>query len=444
MHIVIIGNGIAGITTARYIRKLSSEYEITVISAETKYFYSRPALMYIYMGHLTRAQTQPYEDWFWAKNRINLIHGYAQQIDFEAKKVLMASEQVVPYDKLVLATGSASNKFGWKGQDLLGVQGLYNMQDLDLMEDNTRNISRGVIVGGGLIGIEMAEMLLSRQIPVTMLVRENSFWNNVLPPEESSIINHHIKEHHIDLRLSTELKEIIPDKNGRVKAVRTNKGDTIDCQFVGLTAGVHPNIGFVKNTALETNRGILVNHYLETNLPDVYAIGDCAQFQEPLPNRRPIEQVWYTGRMQGITVAHTICGDRKIYQPRLWFNSAKFLDIEYQTYGTVLNKLQDGEAQFYWEHEDGKKCVKIVFEESSQKVLGVNTLGVRFRHDVWEQWLNEGRDLPYIMQHLKASNFDPELYEQYEEGVVATYNKQFPNQQIKLKSKRSLFNMIFG
>ena len=148
-HVVIIGNGITGITTARFVRKMS-DHRITVISAESDHFYSRTALMYIYMGHLTYAQTKPYEDWFWTKNRIDLIRDYVHKMDTEKKSLHLSSGNVISYDVLVLATGSKSNKFGWPGQDLAGVQGLYGLTDLDLMEHNTRGVSRAVVVGGGL------------------------------------------------------------------------------------------------------------------------------------------------------------------------------------------------------------------------------------------------------------------------------------------------------
>lgn len=443
MHIVIIGNGITGISTARYIRKLS-DHKITVISAETKYFYSRTALMYIYMGHMKYENTKPYEDWFWPKNRIDLVHDYVESVDTEAKTLTLTKSAPISYDKLVIATGAKPNKWGWPGQDLDGVRGMYSMQDLEAIEKYTNGINRAVIVGGGLIGIEMAEMLHSRNIPVTLLVREGSFWNNVLPAEESALVTKHIYEHHFDLRLESELKEILPDTSGRVKSIVTKDGETIDCQFVGLTAGVSPNIGFIKDTAIETKRGVLINHYLETNIPDVYAAGDCAQFREPLPGRRPIEQVWYTGRMQGITLAHTLCGKRKKYQPRIWFNSAKFLDIEYHTYGTVFPKLQDGEAQFYWEHEDGKKCFKLVYRSDNQEVVGVNSFGFRMRHDVWEQWLSEKKDVKHVLENLRAANFDPEFFDDLETQIIQAYNQAYPHNTITLKKKRGLLKLIFG
>ncbi|MFL0683162.1 MAG: FAD-dependent oxidoreductase [Algoriphagus aquaeductus] len=122
------------------------------------------------------------------------------------------SGEKLTYDVLVIASGSKPNKFGWPGQNLEGVQGLYSRQDLDQMEKNThQGVKRAVIVGGGLIGIEMAEMLAYKKIPVTFLVREKGFWDNVLPKEESELVGRHIREHHIDLRLETELKEILSD-----------------------------------------------------------------------------------------------------------------------------------------------------------------------------------------------------------------------------------------
>ena len=422
-HIVIVGNGIAGVTTARHIRKRSDD-RITIVSGETDHFYSRTALMYIYMGHMKYEHTKPYEDWFWSKNRIELKRGWVKSVDFDGKALVFENGERLSYDKLVLATGSKSNKFGWPGQDLQGVQGLYNMQDLELMEQNTKDIKSAVIVGGGLIGIEMAEMLHSRNIPVTYLVREKHFWNGVLPTQEAQLIDRHIRENHIDLRLETELKEIVDDGNGRVKAIITNTGEQLDCQFVGLTVGVSPNIDFLKDSALETDRGILVNEYLETNIPDVYSAGDCAQRRNPVHLRRPIEAVWYTGRMMGESLALTLTGKKTAYQPGHWFNSAKFFDIEYQTYGFVFRQLNEQESEFYWEHASGKKAMHFVFVTESRRFVGVNTFGIRLRHHSFDKWLQQGKTIEYILEHLKDANYDPEFYKAHEQEIVDQFNRE--------------------
>ena len=369
-HIVIIGNGISGVTAARHIRKLSDK-KITIVSAETEYFFSRTALMYVYMGHMKFEHTQPYENWFWEKNRIDLKKGYVKNIDTDAKTLHFAEGDTLKYDKLIIATGSKPNKFGWPGQDLEGVMGMYHKQDLENLEKHAPNkeaCKRAVIVGGGLIGIELVEMLNSRNIPITFLVREDSFWNGVLPTGESEMINHHIKNHHIDLRLGMNLKEIKSDENGKVKSIIIQEtGEEIECNVVGLTAGVSPNIDFIKDSDIEIGRGVKVNRYLETNIPNVYAIGDCAEQHEGINGRRPIEAVWYTGRMMGETLAQTICGNKIQYNPGHWFNSAKFLDIEYQTYGWVFAKPRENEAHFHWKHEDDTKCITVCFNTNTNE-----------------------------------------------------------------------------
>ncbi|WP_456438540.1 NAD(P)/FAD-dependent oxidoreductase [Psychroserpens sp.] len=426
-NIVIIGNGISGVTLARHIRKLSDK-KITIISAETNYFFSRTALMYVYMGHMKFEHTQPYEDWFWKKNRIELLNAFVEEINTDNKSLKLANGSNINYDKLVIATGSKPNKFGWPGQDINGVMGMYHKQDLDNLEKHAPNkdvCKRAVIVGGGLIGIELAEMLNSRSIPVTFLVRESSFWNGVLPEGESQMINKHIKNHHIDLRLSTNLKEIKSNENGKVKSVIIEEtGEEIACNVVGLTAGVSPNIDFVKSSKIEIRRGVKINRYLETNIPDVYAIGDCAEQHEAIGNRRPIEAVWYTGRMMGETLAQTICGNRIAYQPGHWFNSAKFLDLEYQTYGWVFAKPREHEAHFHWKHNDDTKCITVAFNKDTNEFIGINTFGIRMRHETFDTWLTEKRDVDYVMNHLSEANFDPEFYSHYEAEILSAYNKQ--------------------
>ncbi len=423
--ILIIGNGISGVTCARHIRKNDDWSEITLISGETKHFFSRTALMYIYMGHMKYEHTKPYEDWFWDKNRINLKQAWVEKVDFEHKKLFYSTGEVQKYDVLILATGSKPNQFGWPGQNLKGVQGLFSFQDLQLMELNTKGISKAVIVGGGLIGIEMAEMLASRKIPVTFLVREKNFWDNVLPQQESSLISRHIREHHIDLRLETELEEIIGDDQGKVKAVKTKSSNTIECQFVGLTVGVVPNIEFLKNSKIETSRGIIVDQFFRTNQEDVFAIGDCAEFNEDLSvDRKKIEQVWYTGRMHGETLAQTLIGKPTLYRPGVWFNSAKFLDIEYQTYGFVPNEWGDNLETFYWEDASGKICIRLLFKKESLEIVGVNALGWRLRHAYFDKAISEKWNVKKVLSKWEKANFNPEFFKINYKKVIEAFELQ--------------------
>ena len=422
MNIIIIGNGITGITCARNIRKINSDATITVISEESKHFYSRTALMYMYMGHMKYENTKPYEDWFWSKNRINLIQATVNHLDTVNKSLQLDDSRILNYDKLVLATGSIPNNFGFLGEDLNGVQSLYNLQDLEKMEKNTSNISAAVIVGGGLIGIEMAEMLHSRNISVTMLIRENAYWANALPQEEAQLIGNHLHKHGITLKFNTELKEIRTIDQVNVHSIVTKQEETIDCQFLGITTGVKPNIKFLKNSSIEIEKGILVNEFLETNIPDIFAAGDCAQFRYVKTGEAPIEQLWYTGKMQGETLANTICGNKTTYDRGIWFNSAKFFDLEFQTYGKILPEITPEQESFYWEHENGKISFRANYNKSDRSIIGFNFIGIRFRQVIAEQWIREQKEIEYVIDNLKQGWFDPEFSDAHDKKIAKSFS----------------------
>jgi 3-phenylpropionate/trans-cinnamate dioxygenase ferredoxin reductase component len=179
----------------------------------------------------------------------------------------------------------------------------------------------------------------------------------------------------------------------------------------------------LENSGIETNRGILVDQFLQTNLPDIYAAGDCVEVRVPQAGRKAIEPVWYTGRIMGETLAYTVCGDPTPYDPGIWFNSAKFFDIEYQIYGQVPSKIPDELATIYWEHPQGKKSIRLVYDRASHAVVGFNLMGIRFRQEVCEQWIAAKTPIDQVVVDLKKANFDPEFYRRYEQEVSRIFQQ---------------------
>ncbi len=425
MHLLIVGNGITGVTAALTARRLDPAARITLVSAESAHHYSRTALMYIYMGHLRYQDTKPYGDWFWAENRLELVQAEVTGLDTAARTVTLRSGPPLSYDRLLLATGSTTRFFGWPGQQLRGVQGLYGLPDLEKMTRDTQGIQRAVVVGGGLIGIELAEMLHARGIHVTLLVRESRYWQSVLPPEEATLVERQIARHHLDLRRNSEMREVLGDEHGRVRAVVTTAGEEIPCQWVGIATGVQPNLTLARAGGLATDRGILVDELLQTSVPGVYAAGDCAQHRPPAAGEPALEQLWYTGRLQGETVAHTLCGQPTTYRRGQWFNSAKFFNLEYYTYGRVPAELPAGTGTFCWQHPTTDHLLRINFRlDDSLAVTGMNALSQR--HAVWEQWLHAATPVTEALARLGEANFDPEFFRRHEPAVRAAFARQFP------------------
>jgi NADPH-dependent 2,4-dienoyl-CoA reductase/sulfur reductase-like enzyme len=433
-HLVIIGNGIAGITLAQQVR-LTSKCAISIISDESRTHFSRPALMYVYMGHMRRQDIIPYADWYYEEQQLNTIHDKVLAVDFENKTLQLEKGNPITYDVLVFATGSSLAYYNWPGLNSKGVQGLVTLQDLELMEQQTAGIKQAVVVGGGLIGIEMAEMLRSRNIEVTMLVRENLFWKKNLPIEEARLVTKHINDHNINLLLQEELVEIVPDETNHVKAVKLKSGYELPCQFVGIATGVKPNISFVNNPEIETDKGFLIDRYFKTNIQDVYAIGDCAQFKIPEPDSPAIEQLWYTARQHGEALANNLNGNPAPYIRGPWFNSAKFFDIEYQTYGYVPANLENNEYRsIYWEHPDKLRAIRILFNMETEKLMGINLLGVRYRHDMCHYWLKNEYTIHQVIEEIKSANFDTEFFKRFEPELLKAYRIIYPQKVIKEKS----------
>uniref|UniRef100_UPI0025FBF44E FAD-dependent oxidoreductase n=1 Tax=Algoriphagus sp. TaxID=1872435 RepID=UPI0025FBF44E len=198
-----------------------------------------------------------------------------------------------------------------------------------------------------------------------------------------------------------------------------------------------------RETGLEVNRGVKVDFYFKTNIPNVYAIGDCAEFHEaPADDRRPIEQVWYTGRMHGETLAYTLNGKATSYKPGVWFNSAKFLDIEYQTYGTVPPQWEEGIiTSFYWEHKSGKVSFRMLMNKAGE-ILGVNNFGFRLKHEFFDHAIKEKWKGEKVISKLEKANFDPEFFAPYYIEIQKAFNSQFGT-EIRV-GKKSFIQKLFG
>ncbi len=408
LHFVIVGNGIAGVTAARMIRK-AGPHRITMISEEGLQPYSRTALMYVFMGQVKFEGTWLYEDGFYAKNRIDRLHDRVVDIDAQAQTVRLRSGDVIAYDRLLLATGSSAFNPGWPGDDLAGVQNLWGINDVERLEKHIAGVERAVVVGGGLTGVELTEMLHSRGVHVTFLVREGRYMSKVLPPEESALVEEEIRAHGIDLRMGEELASI--QGEGRVSHVVTQTGEQIDAQLVGLTVGVKPNLSALGSSDIETDRGILVDKQMRTSHDNIWAAGDCAQHRTPPPGVPPIEQLWYSGRRQGVAAARSMLGATDSYRRGVYFNSAKFYRIEWQQYGTVPAELPDDLGTVVWQDTSGEipKLIRLVYERVSMRFRGISAMGVRYRQDVATSWILQSRTLAQVVDALGDANFDAEF-----------------------------------
>jgi NADPH-dependent 2,4-dienoyl-CoA reductase/sulfur reductase-like enzyme len=422
MRIVIIGNGISGVSVATALKDVSG-VEITIISSEGTSFFSRPALMYVFMGTLRFKDILPLPSDYWMKHNIALIGGRVGRIDVKNRRLSLDDGRLVSYDKLILALGSQPKSLGLDSFKIKGVQGFYSLQDLENLQLSAKKIRHAAIIGGGLIGVELAEMFLSRGISFTFWVREKWFGSYFLPEEEAELVTRHLISKSMDIRLNTEIKHMEADENNQVTAVVSHSGEKMETDLVGLCIGVQPNIDLLKDTDIQTGQGVLVNAFLQTNKQDIYAVGDCVEFSEPLQGRKSIETLWYTGRLMGEYVGKNILREHPpAYDPGVYFNSAKFFDLEYQVYGEVPVSFSDPYATIFWKHPNKDKSIRLVYNLHDEALLGCCVLGIRFRQEVCEKWIRERWKISEVLPVLSEANFDPEFSKRYEMELFTIYD----------------------
>lgn len=415
MHFIIIGNGVAGIEAAMTLRQryAADTAKITVISKESDYFFSRTALMYAYMNKMERQNLEPFERGAYDKQHIKLVRDEVVNLDADAHTITLKSGTSLTYTKLLIAAGAKPRDIPFDGIDKVtdGIVNFVSMQDLDACERLTPSTQHAVVVGGGLIGIELVECLLHHGVKVTFLVREAHYWPVALSARESERVAAHMREHGVDLRLQEELQTIHTDESGRVNAITTKGGERLEIQLLGLCIGVQANIEWLKETATppQIERSLCVDRSFQTSLPDVYGAGDCVQMD--IGEERPlVETIWYSAKRHGRLAALSMLGDEVHYSSPLFFNSSKFFEIEYTTVGDVIRVPDHIKSLWRTHPKDPHLTQLITFDpQRDDRVLGFNMLGSRWNHRILEQWILERRDINYVKTHLHTAQFDVEF-----------------------------------
>jgi NADPH-dependent 2,4-dienoyl-CoA reductase/sulfur reductase-like enzyme len=422
MHIVIIGNGISGVSVAKSLREYSNA-EITIISSESISFFSRPALMYVFMGKMRFKDILPFPSDYWLKNKINQIYGFVMEIDAENQSIALDNGGVLSYDKLVLALGSQPKSLGLGEFNLQGIQGFYSLQDVEKLQDSANKVKHASIIGGGLIGVELAEMFVSRGISFTFWVREKWFGSNFLPQEEAEMVTNHLISKNINIKFEREIIGFEADDSNKVKSVESQSGEKVDSDLVCVCIGIEPKVDWLKSTDVQTKAGVLVNAHLQTNIPSIYAVGDCVECIDPVHGRKSIETLWYTGRLMGEYLGKNILHEKPPpYEPGIYFNSAKFFDLEYQIYGDVPTSFSELYGTVFWKHPTKDKSIRLVFNATNEEFIGCCVLGIRFKQEVCQNWIKEKRKISEVLPLLSEANFDSEFSTRYERELLNIYN----------------------
>ncbi len=340
---VIVGTGVAGIAAAEAIRTRDPEGEILLISDDPFGFYSRPGLAYLLTGEVPEKQLYPFTQRDFKFLRLRFLRDRVTALDPQAHIVTTAGGKQITYDRLLLATGSSAVIPPLPGVDLEGVVKLDDMQDARRILKLARRAKRAVVTGGGITALELVEGLVARGVRVHYLIRGPRYWRRVLDEAESHIVERKLEEDGVRIHRHAEVAEIL-GKRGRVAGVRLKSGEVIKCNLVAVAVGVRPNKQLAEQAGLACDRGILVDEYMRTNAPDVFAAGDVAQVYDPLSGRSVLDTLWPTARAQGWAAGLNMAGAAQPYIRRVPINVTRLAGITTTIIGTVGQRSDDDDV----------------------------------------------------------------------------------------------------
>lgn len=420
MHYAILGNGVAGLEAALVLRNRDAAARISIVSDEHEHLFSRPALMYVFAGQLSLRDTEPYDRDLYERMGFERVRRRVRSVDFGSRRLVFEDGDPLGYDKLLLAVGSRARPAPWPGAEGPGVHAFVTLGDLAGLDAQARPGMRAAVVGGGLIGVEVAEILRQRGLAVSFLIRQSWYYPLALDRNESALVAEHMAGHGVDVRLETGVTGIRRDAGGL--GVALTDGGALGCDFVVVAIGVVPNTAFLAGSglALGQDGAIETDEALRTNQPDVWAAGDCANVTWADGSRRP-EQLWYTARDQGRVAARSMLGDAAGYRRGAWYNSAKFFDVEWTTAGWVPAlagsdgaPIDPGPETRSWFQREPDRPISQRIVCKGDRVVGFNMLGSRWDHERLLEWIEERRPLEWVLQRLGEAQFDEEFSPRFE------------------------------
>jgi len=388
MKFMIIGSGAAGMAAARELRRQREDAEICVIS-EDRAPYAR-CMLHKYVSHERTIKSLDFtEKDFFTKYCVRQISECTVESVLTQEKYIVGDGKKIFYDKLLIATGSvygippipnfrtANNVFGFR-----------DLKDAVTIDEQSKDVRKAFIVGSGLVGMDVAYALLKRNISVTVAEMATRIMPLQTDEISAGIYQKLFEDAGVTFRLGIGASNSVVNEENCITEVILSNGEKISCDYVVVAAGVSPNISFLRNSGLTLDRGIVVDDYLQTSNPDIFAAGDVTA----------LSGIWPNAVMQGMLAARNMAGKQELYQDRFWIkNTMNFFGLPMLSVGDVSPKGDD--FLMLADAKDGQ-YKKIILKD--HRITGVQLVGDISHGGVW-QYL--------IMNQIPIEEIENDIFE---------------------------------
>jgi len=390
---LIVGNGVAGTTAAENIRKNDKEGGITIVTDEDLPFYYRIRLNEYLSGDLSEQELIAKKEAWYKDHGIDLrLKTRITEADPGKRVVTTADSQTIPYNRILISTGSHSFIPPIKGSVIRGVYTLRKIQDARNISTFAGDIEQIVLIGGGLLGLEAGNALRRLGKKITVV----EFFPRLLPRQldvnGAKRLQGMMEEMGVSFRLGAKTQEITGED--RVREVALESGESLPAEMVIISAGVRPNLELAGPLGLDTEKGIKVDEHLRTNQPGVYAAGDVAEFRG-IPYG-----IWPAAMEQGKMAGINMAGGDAVYQGTTMANTLKVVGVDLASAGDI-----DAENQFEASVVTGEEAYKkIVLKEG--RIIGCIMLGDTKGFNKVTKAMSEKQAVSEVKDLLVSMGFD--------------------------------------
>ncbi|ERH03612.1 MAG: NAD(P)H-nitrite reductase, partial [Halorubrum sp. J07HR59] len=381
----IIGDGIAGSSAAETIREQAPDADITVLTDEGEALYNRILIKEYAKGKLPEAPISIHDAGWYADRDIDLnLNTLVTDIRTADHEIETHSGEVFGYDSLLLAIGGTPQQLPVENADADSVHHFWTFEDARAIKESAEKAETGVVVGAGLLGIDLAAICGAQDVEAKYLMRGDAWWRYALSEEGAEIMHDALRERGVTPVFDSGVDHFETDAEGAVTAAVDPDGVEYDTDFAGVAIGLDFNTEIVQDTPIETDRGIVVDEYMQTNRDDVYAAGDITQFHDVILGKRAQNGAWGSAKEQGTIAAKNMVGSEDAEFKWVSSYSITHFDFPFLSFGhptrgddTVEQKYTDDE----WRRlalEDGK-------------IVGGVLIGDLAPQTAYKQLMREGR-----------------------------------------------------
>ncbi|AEM56215.1 NADH oxidase [Haloarcula hispanica N601] len=400
---VIIGDGIAGASAAETIREADPDASVTVLTDEGEALYNRILIKEFAKGKLPEAPISIHEPEWYDERDIDLqLNTHVTDIDPDAHEIHTHKGDTYEYDKLLVATGGTPAQLPVENSDADGIHHFWTFQDARGIREHADESDQGIIVGAGLLGIDLAAVCAAQEIDAKYLMRGNRWWRYALSEDGAEIIHEALEENGVEPVFESGVDHFEVDDDGHVTGAVDPDGNHYDGEWAGVAIGLDFNTEFLNGTGLELDDGVVVDEYMQTNVEDIYAAGDLTKFYDTILDSQAQNGAWGSAKEQGSVAGTNMVADAEEKEFR-WVSSYSITHFDFPFLSFGHPTRGDDEAERKYSDSEWRR---LAFEDG--QLIGGVLIGDLSQQSAFKQLIREERQVADKKELLLEKEVDLE------------------------------------